>query len=126
MLYITEYYRVNYDVNNWLKIANYLKSSMTYWKIHVLNRAQLIDDAFHLMLLQKLNSNLFWNLVEYLSNETDYIPWYSMFKAAEHMSSVFPLSGPEIQDIKVNNNNNNLSIKNTYSIIVMYKILGFC
>ncbi|XP_011630808.1 aminopeptidase N-like [Pogonomyrmex barbatus] len=42
-------YRVNYDIINWQKIANYLNSN-EYTKIHVLNRAQIIDDSYALMM----------------------------------------------------------------------------
>ena len=42
----TGYYRVNYDHNNWKLLTNQLKADHT--KIHINNRAQLIDDALNL------------------------------------------------------------------------------
>ena len=42
----TGYYRVNYDDNNWKLLIKQLKADHT--KIHVNNRAQLIDDALNL------------------------------------------------------------------------------
>ena len=42
----TGYYRVNYDVNNWKMIAKQLR--MDHNTIHVINRAQVIDDALDL------------------------------------------------------------------------------
>ncbi|XP_025271126.1 aminopeptidase N-like [Camponotus floridanus] len=84
----TGYYRVNYDIENWRRITNYLNSTY-YNKIHVLNRAQIIDDAFHLMITNQLNSTVFWNITKYLSQETDYVAWYPMFKALEYLSNIF-------------------------------------
>ncbi|KAL6427822.1 hypothetical protein ACFW04_008335 [Cataglyphis niger] len=93
------YYRVNYDLENWRKIACYLASE-NYMKIHVLNRAQIIDDAFHFMITKQLDSAIFWNITKYLKQETDFVAWYPMFKALEYMSSVFPFSGEETDKIK--------------------------
>ncbi|XP_029671183.1 aminopeptidase N-like isoform X1 [Formica exsecta] len=94
------YYRVNYDIENWKRIANYLASE-NYMKIHVLNRAQIINDAFHFMITKQLDSSIFWKITEYLVRETDYVAWYPMFKAMEYMSSVFPLPGEKANKIKI-------------------------
>lgn len=40
------YYRVNYEPANWVALANQLNSS--HETIHLLNRAQILDDAFNL------------------------------------------------------------------------------
>ncbi|XP_025073185.1 aminopeptidase N-like [Pogonomyrmex barbatus] len=85
----TGYYRVHYDFESWLGIINYLNSK-NYANINVLNRAQIIDDTFHLAISGKLNFYVFWDVVSYLKWETDYIPWYPMFKAAEYMSHILP------------------------------------
>ncbi|XP_025263031.1 aminopeptidase N-like [Camponotus floridanus] len=85
----TGYYRVHYDTANWLKIAQYLNSEK-YSNIHVLNRAQIINDAFHFAIEKKLEFSIFWELVSYLAQETDYIAWYPMLKAFEIMSNIFP------------------------------------
>ena len=69
------YFQINYDPINWQKISNYLDSE-NYIKIHVLNRAQIINDAFHFMIARKLDSSLFWNLTTYLKREEDYVAWY--------------------------------------------------
>ncbi|XP_072767146.1 aminopeptidase N-like [Anoplolepis gracilipes] len=95
----TGYYRVNYDPENWQKIAEYLNSA-EYTKIHVLNRAKIIDDAFYFMINGQLNSFLFWNLTSYLGQETNYIAWYPMIKTFEHMSSIFPFLDKGVQNIK--------------------------
>ncbi|XP_050459321.1 aminopeptidase N-like isoform X1 [Cataglyphis hispanica] len=86
----TGYYRVNYDNENWKRISNYLKSE-NYVNIHVLNRAQIIDDAFHLMLAYQISAFRFWDIADYLKQETDYVAWYPMFKALEYMSRIFSM-----------------------------------
>ncbi|CAD6234140.1 GSCOCG00007592001-RA-CDS, partial [Cotesia congregata] len=68
------YYRVNYDEKNWKLITDYLKSG-NYQKIHVLNRAQLIDDAFVFAEFGYLNFNVAFDLARYLKIETEYVPW---------------------------------------------------
>ncbi|XP_029173424.1 thyrotropin-releasing hormone-degrading ectoenzyme-like isoform X2 [Nylanderia fulva] len=84
------YYRVNYDNENWERISIYLNFG-DYTKIHVLNRAQIIDDAFHLMIAGQLQSRIFWDIIKYLHREEDYIAWYPMFKALEYMYNTFPI-----------------------------------
>ncbi|XP_072750378.1 aminopeptidase N-like [Anoplolepis gracilipes] len=71
-----------------------------YTKIHVLNRAKIIDDAFYFLINGQLNSSVFWNLTSYLGHETNYIAWYPMIKAFEHMSSIIPFPDEGIQNIK--------------------------
>ncbi|EFN69402.1 Aminopeptidase N, partial [Camponotus floridanus] len=80
-------YRINYDIENWRRIASYLNSE-NYMNIHVLNRAQIIDDAFHLMVTGQLNSTVFWNITNYLLREKNYVAWYPMFKALEYLSNI--------------------------------------
>ncbi|XP_067208575.1 glutamyl aminopeptidase-like isoform X1 [Linepithema humile] len=103
------YYRVNYDVTNWQRIVEYLNTK-DYTKIHVLNRAQLIDDMFHLVQTSKLclfltcaethdyAATLFLKLLNYLSQETNFVAWYPMFKAFEYLSCAFPF--PEMANVK--------------------------
>ncbi|XP_025269949.1 aminopeptidase N-like [Camponotus floridanus] len=94
------YYRVNYDIMNWGKIAQYLNSE-NYSNIHVLNRAQIINDAFHFAIEKKLKFSIFWELASYLTQETDYIAWYPMLKAFEFLSNIFPFLNfyPEFKDV---------------------------
>ncbi|XP_067209387.1 aminopeptidase N-like [Linepithema humile] len=79
------YYRVNYDTENWRKLVQYMNSTK-YINIHVLNRAQIIDDAFHFFIHKQIDYVTFWNISAFLSQETNYVVWYSMFKAFEHMT----------------------------------------
>lgn len=99
----TGYYRVNYDYTNWVRLSKVL-NSVQYTNIHVLNRAQLIDDAYHLILENsiELSSDLFFDLVGYLKHEEDHIPWYSMARILEDISMFS--SSTEGEYIKVSNN----------------------
>ncbi|KAF7990264.1 hypothetical protein HCN44_000069 [Aphidius gifuensis] len=72
------YYRVNYDNQNWQMIIKVLKSNQ-YQDIHVLNRAQLIDDAFNLAATSRLNYSIALDVASYLHQEKDLIPWIPAF-----------------------------------------------
>ncbi|XP_018399655.1 PREDICTED: aminopeptidase N-like [Cyphomyrmex costatus] len=88
----TGFYRVNYDTMNWLKIADYLNSE-NYTKIHVLNRARIINDAIHLMFTDKLDPRIFMDLTKYLRRETDYVVWFSLFKILRDATKYFAYNG---------------------------------
>jgi len=60
--------------------------------IHVFNRAQIIDDAFYFLMKNQLLLSEFLELVKYLEKETNYVVWYPMIKALEHMSFFFPFN----------------------------------
>lgn len=77
---------------NWLKIADYLDSE-NYTKIHVLNRARIIDDAIYLMFMDKLDPTIFMNITKYLRRETDYVAWYSLFKILRETTKSFAYNG---------------------------------
>ncbi|XP_067212341.1 thyrotropin-releasing hormone-degrading ectoenzyme-like [Linepithema humile] len=83
------YCRVNYDLDNWQKLADYLYKN--YTDIHVLNRAQIIDDAFYFLTQGQLNFLLFWNITKFLFEDEDYVAWYPMIKAVEYMMCIWPV-----------------------------------
>ncbi|XP_025268252.1 aminopeptidase N isoform X2 [Camponotus floridanus] len=93
----TGYYRVNYDSTIWQKIVDYLKSD-DYTKIHVLNRAQIIDDAYHFMMINQHDIIMFLNLIGYLSQETEYTPWHSMFEILSLTEDIYNV--PENEHLK--------------------------
>ncbi|KAK4874651.1 hypothetical protein RN001_014011 [Aquatica leii] len=76
----TGYYRVNYDLENWRRIIYFLKNG-NIDKIHILNRAQLINDAFYLAYNEVLPVSIPLTLSEYLVRETDYIPFASFYNS---------------------------------------------
>ncbi|KAL7401763.1 hypothetical protein ABVT39_004363 [Epinephelus coioides] len=72
---VTGYYRVNYDLGNWERLFTQLNSD--HQAIPVINRAQLVDDAFNLARAQMVSTSLALRTTLYLSVETEYMPWQS-------------------------------------------------
>ncbi|XP_028172421.1 membrane alanyl aminopeptidase-like isoform X1 [Ostrinia furnacalis] len=67
-------YRVNYDENNWKRIANALKADIN--NIHFLNRAQIVDDVFALMRSQRMTFEKGFEVLDFLRDDTSYYSWY--------------------------------------------------
>lgn len=84
----TGFYRVNYDNDNWHMIINALNGP-EYEKIHVLNRAQLIDDAANLAKENELDYKIALRLMNYLEYEVDYIPWSTAYNAIAYLIRLF-------------------------------------
>ncbi|XP_020281450.1 thyrotropin-releasing hormone-degrading ectoenzyme-like isoform X2 [Pseudomyrmex gracilis] len=94
------YYRVNYPIHNWIKIVHYLRTS-DHKKIHVLNRAQIIDDFYHFMKEKQVEVKMiFEDLIQYLSIETDYEAWYPMIRMLEDFSGITPYPSTWLDGIK--------------------------
>lgn len=81
------YYRVNYDEGNWREIIKTLKSE-NFKQIHVLNRAQLIDDSLNLAADGYLSYEIAFEVLSYLERETDYIPWKSAVNNLEKLDFI--------------------------------------
>nr|XP_032805617.1 aminopeptidase N-like [Petromyzon marinus] len=87
------YYRVNYDVANWNRLLAQLKTNLEM--IPVINRAQIIDDAFNLARAKHIDVELALNTTLYLIDERKYQPWQatissiSYFKQMLDRSAVF-------------------------------------
>ncbi|GLG93871.1 Aminopeptidase N [Gryllus bimaculatus] len=80
------YYRVNYDSRNWELVSQYLKdASKPLDGVHVLNRAQLLDDAFNLARAGLLPYATALGLADYLSREADYVPWSAALAAFAYL-----------------------------------------
>lgn len=79
------YYRVNYDAENWEAIRRALHEE-NYGGIHVLNRAQIVDDLFNLAQAEEVNYNLVFEVTDFLTHETNYIPWLSAFNGLSYLS----------------------------------------
>ncbi|CAG2231963.1 ANPEP [Mytilus edulis] len=67
------YYRVNYPESNWQKLITQLKTNMT--KIHPINRAQIINDAWNLAKSGDLKMSIALQTVEYMSTEDNFLPY---------------------------------------------------
>ncbi|RVE72148.1 hypothetical protein OJAV_G00059050 [Oryzias javanicus] len=72
-LNVTGYYRVNYDLGNWERLLAQLLSD--HQVIPVINRAQLVDDAFNLARAQLVSTTLALRTTSYLSRDTEFMPW---------------------------------------------------
>lgn len=84
------YYRVNYDLQNWNALSSVLDSD-SYNDVHVLNRAQLIDDALSFAEGDYLSYDVLLGLLPYLRREVDYPPWYA---ADRFISALYTAFGP--------------------------------
>uniref|UniRef100_A0A1I8PMJ2 Aminopeptidase n=1 Tax=Stomoxys calcitrans TaxID=35570 RepID=A0A1I8PMJ2_STOCA len=67
------FYRINYDERNWKLIIDGLLKRP--YKIHSHNRAQLMDDAYHLWQTNRLCASILLELLTYLKNEDHYAAW---------------------------------------------------
>uniref|UniRef100_A0ABM5EX44 Aminopeptidase N n=1 Tax=Pogona vitticeps TaxID=103695 RepID=A0ABM5EX44_9SAUR len=70
---VTGYFRVNYDLENWNRLMEQLLTR--HEDIPLLNRAQMIDDAFNLARAKHVSTVLALDTTRYLANETEYLPW---------------------------------------------------
>lgn len=68
------YYRFNYESENWHRIIEVLNSA-NYQQIHVLNRAQLIDDVLSFAIDGFVEFDIAFGVLMFLERETDYLPW---------------------------------------------------
>ncbi|XP_016349241.1 thyrotropin-releasing hormone-degrading ectoenzyme [Sinocyclocheilus anshuiensis] len=75
----TGYFRVNYDLHNWGLLIQQLMTNPTI--ISVGNRAGLIDDVFNLARAGYLPQNVTLQMISYLSQETEFLPWHAASRA---------------------------------------------
>lgn len=86
----TGYYRVNYNPENWDRLLTQLE--MNPELIPIINRGQLIDDAFNLARAELVNVTLSLNSTRFLRNETEFIPWDSAVNNLRYMMLMFDRS----------------------------------
>uniref|UniRef100_A0A673IE12 Aminopeptidase n=1 Tax=Sinocyclocheilus rhinocerous TaxID=307959 RepID=A0A673IE12_9TELE len=104
---VTGYYRVNYDNDNWQRLLNVLQNSRQ--SIPVINRAQLIDDAFNLAKAGIIETTLALRTTLFLNSETEYMPWeaaldnldyfYLMFDRTEVYGPMQSYVGRQVKDL---------------------------
>ncbi|XP_059361420.1 thyrotropin-releasing hormone-degrading ectoenzyme-like isoform X1 [Carassius carassius] len=75
----TGYFRVNYDLHNWRLLIQQLMTNPTM--ISVGNRAGLIDDVFNLARAGYLPQNIPLQMILYLSQESEFLPWHAASRA---------------------------------------------
>lgn len=70
----SSYYRVNYDDNLWNLLIEQLNGN-DFEAIHLLNRAQLVDDSLNLARASIIEYSVPFGILGYLEKENDYVPW---------------------------------------------------
>lgn len=86
------FYRVNYDAVLWNRIITQLNRDSE--NIHRLNRAQLIDDSFHLAAAEVIDFKIPLGIMSYLEKEVEFAPWNSAHRA--HIALNRWLSGSKV------------------------------
>lgn len=91
-------------------------------KIHVSNRAQLLDDAFVLA-----GTNITLTLAEYLRHETEYEPWVVIINRMIELIETIKRRGEKeaAASLKVDKHFNKNIYKNTFSIIRKKTFLSY-
>ncbi|XP_066094449.1 aminopeptidase N [Saccopteryx bilineata] len=79
---VTGYYLVNYDEDNWRKIQAQLQANLL--AIPVINRAQIIHDAFDLASAQRVPVTLALSNTLFLAKETEYMPWQAALSSLSY------------------------------------------
>ena len=80
------FYRVNYDMENWRLLSNQFIKKHTV--IHPINRAELIDDAFNLGKSEVIDQILFFDMIKYMTNENDPLPFMTAFAGLNKVASL--------------------------------------
>ncbi|XP_043957728.1 aminopeptidase N-like [Gambusia affinis] len=84
---VSGYFRINYDADNWDRLLSQLGTS--HQALSLMNRAQIIDDAFNLARAKIIPTTLALRTTEYLSKERDYIPWASALRNLRYYILMF-------------------------------------
>ncbi|KAK7063250.1 hypothetical protein SK128_000615 [Halocaridina rubra] len=87
----TGYYRVNYDSATWKMLHEQLKSNHSV--IHLINRAQLLDDALNLARGGLLDYPTALTITAYLEKEYDFVPWSSALMNFDYLKDMFERAG---------------------------------
>nr|WAK99422.1 aminopeptidase N 12 [Spodoptera frugiperda] len=84
----TGFYRVNYDLQNWKFLIKILKDPARFQEIHIINRAQLVDDAMNLALTGRLDYRTALDVTSYLAHERSYVPWKAGLSALGYIDTM--------------------------------------
>ncbi|XP_026166563.1 alanyl (membrane) aminopeptidase-like b isoform X2 [Mastacembelus armatus] len=86
----TGYYRVNYNPENWEHLLTQLETNPE--RIPLMNRGQLIDDAFNLARAKLVSVTLALNSTRFLHTEREYLPWESAVRNLGYFVLMFDRS----------------------------------
>ncbi|CAG5130174.1 unnamed protein product, partial [Candidula unifasciata] len=75
------YYRVNYQIGNWLALV-----------IGIVNRAQIINDAWSLAKASYIPIYVALEMIDYLDKELDYLPWFTAWRELKYMKAALAFS----------------------------------
>ncbi|XP_078539357.1 aminopeptidase N-like [Lissotriton helveticus] len=89
-LNVTGYFRVKYDQQNWERLLQQL--SLDHRVIPVINRAQIIDDAFNLARAKHLDTTNALDTTKFLAFEREYMPWEAALKSLSYLTLMFDRS----------------------------------
>ncbi|XP_041459849.1 aminopeptidase N-like isoform X2 [Lytechinus variegatus] len=81
------FYRVNYDNENWARLSQQLVQNHTVLPNE--NRAQLINDAFSLARVGRVDYPIALNITLYMDKEMDYIPWEAALGVISYITDMF-------------------------------------
>lgn len=68
----------------WSQIEEALKSE-NFGGIHLLNRAQIVDDVLNLARARIVSYTRALDVISYLEHENEYYPWYSALTALSYL-----------------------------------------
>ncbi|XP_012588137.1 PREDICTED: aminopeptidase N [Condylura cristata] len=83
----TGYFVVNYDQANWKKIQAQLEQNLSV--IPVINRAQVIHDAFNLASAETVDVTLALDTTLFLDKEIEYMPWQAALDSLSYFKLMF-------------------------------------
>lgn len=84
---VTGYYRVNYDDGNWNRLLNQLDTDPS--AIPVINRAQIIDDAFNLARAEIISTTRALETTKFLVKDVEYMPWQAALTSLSYFTQMF-------------------------------------
>lgn len=90
------FYRVNYDVKLWYRLINLLKSDELKI-IHVVNRAQIMNDVLNLAQIGYVNYTLALDATAYIVDEDNHLPWMALLNKFSDFRTRF--KGQDINDL---------------------------
>ena len=80
------FYRTNYDSETWELVIKQLEEN--HEVIANVDRAQLVDDSFYLGRAEIVDQLVFLKLINYLSEEKDYLAFVPAFTGIDYFSSM--------------------------------------
>ncbi|KAM3925883.1 aminopeptidase N-like [Leptodactylus fuscus] len=84
---VTGFYRVNYDDGNWDRLLEQLNTDLS--AIPIINRAQIIDDAFNLARAEIISTTRALETTRFLAKDVEYMPWQTALNSLSYFTQMF-------------------------------------